>query len=149
MPIMAAQDKNDARSAARLLARIAKEAIANPDLAPGRAVALNNVYRLLEAYRANPFFGSDQSQEETAQAAAGKLTLGVPKERYIGEVRAALESAVSATFESRSKQQAIEIIERVLRSVAYPSDEGEKPSSEDRQRAVRFFDTLHKQLNIA
>ena len=53
MPIMAAQGQNDARGTARLLAIAARDCVSNPTVATEQTVVLNNVYRLLEAYRRN------------------------------------------------------------------------------------------------
>ena len=86
MPIMAAQGKSDARDAARLLASTAMDCISNPAAAPERAITLNTVYRLLEAFRANQFFGLEVSSRQDPKGAAETLTLLPPMERHVKEV---------------------------------------------------------------
>ena len=57
MPIMAANAQSDARGAAWLLASAVKKSINAPERASEWQDALNNTYRLLEAFRKNIFFG--------------------------------------------------------------------------------------------
>ena len=145
---MAAHGRNDARSAARLLARTAKEAITNPEIARARTVALNNVYRLLEAYRANPFFGVEQSSGQAMQKSAETLTLTTSVERHVKDVRRAMEQAIDSAFENQPKQKAIESIEGVLRSITYPEKNFKKPSSQERKKTKQFFEELHRRLEL-
>jgi hypothetical protein len=148
MPIMAAHNRNDARGAARLLASAARDSIANPAVARDREVALNNVYRLLEAFRVNAFFDTDLSTRQYPQGAAETLTLMPPIQRNQEYVRDALESAIQSAFADQSRDRAIEIVENVLRAVSYPND-FQMPSVDDQRKAARFFDELLRNLQLS
>jgi hypothetical protein len=145
MPIMAAQGRSDARGAARLLASLALNCIDNPKVARDQQVALNNVYRLLESYRGNVFFGLEPPREQPKQSASQKLTLRTPIERHVKEVRDALEEARRIVFAEDTKDVAIETIEKVLRSVAYPKKQATF-SAADRQKATAFFKEVVERL---
>jgi hypothetical protein len=147
MPIMAAHGLNDARGAARLLAKNARECIHNPAIAPDRQVILNNVFRLLEAYRADPFFGLERSTKHPS-GSSRKLSLLPPAERHVEEVRDVFERAIATTFAGEPKEGAIRLIEDVLRSVTYP-EQFTLPSEQDKQRAAYFFDEVVKNLQLA
>lgn len=144
---MAAQGRNDARGAARLLAVVAKDCIRDPAIASEREVPLNNVYRLLEAFRANAFFGAQQPPRPQHQGTAKSLTLMRPVERNVEEVRSALENAMHNSFAGRPKDEAIKIIEDVLRAITYPENFGE-PSADNRKNTAHFFDCLLDNLKF-
>jgi hypothetical protein len=139
MPIMAAHERSDARGAARLLAHMALECIDNPKAAVNQEVALNNVYRLLESYRSNAFFGIDAPRQPFRRF-SDKLALTPPRERHVRDVREAIERARLEVFSDQPKDQAIESVERVLRALAYPQKE--RFSADDKKRASRFFKAL-------
>jgi hypothetical protein len=141
MPIMAVHEQNDARGAVWLLATAAKDFIGNAPVALDKEVALNNVYRLLEAYKAHAFFGLEAPAVQFPADTAETLTLLPPVERHVQDVRDALDYALSATFGEQPAEQSIEFVENVLRAVAYPQ-EHEQPSGEDRGKAKRFFEEL-------
>ena len=147
MPIMAAQSRSDARSAARLLASTARDCINEPEAAPERETALNNVYRLLEAYRVNTFFGLEPPTKRYPEGAAETLTLMPPVEQHLREVRDALEQARAVAFADQSKDHAIEAIANVLRAVTYPQ-EFKQPSEIDRNNATRFFEEMLDHLKL-
>jgi hypothetical protein len=146
MPIMAAQGRSDARGAARLLAGLALDCIDNPKVAREQQVALNNVYRLLESYRSNVFFGLEPPREQPKQNASQKLTLRTPIERHVKEVRDALEEARQTVFTEDTKDHAIETIENVLRSVAYPKSKSARLSVADREKVTAFFREVVERL---
>jgi hypothetical protein len=148
MPIMAAHEQNDARGAVRLLAVAAKDFIGDEPVALDREVALNNVYRLLEAYKAQAFFGLEAPAAQIPGDTAETLTLLPPTERHVQDVRDALDHALSATFGQQSAEQALGMVEKVLRAVAYPK-EHEQPSGEDRRKAKRFFEELIGNLHLS
>jgi hypothetical protein len=149
MPIMAAHERSDARGAARLLASMALECIDNPKVASDQEVALNNVYRLLESYRSDAFFGREPLTQQRSQGNAEKLTLIPPMERHVREVREALERARVAAFSGQSKDKAIASIEKVLRAMAYPKVKNKpKLSMSDRKQAALFFKTFIEQLQL-
>jgi hypothetical protein len=146
MPIMAAHERSDARGAARLLALMALDCIDNPEAAVEQEVALNNVYRLLESYRSDVFFGLDTPRQPFRRI-SDKLALTPPRERHVGDVRDAIEQARLAVFAEQSKDDAIASIENVLRSLAYPTRKDlKRPSPADRKNAAKFFKTFLKQL---
>jgi hypothetical protein len=147
MPIMASQGRSDARGTAQLLASMALDCIANPAVARDREVALNNVYRLLESYRVNRFFGADLPRQGI-QNEAQKLSLKRPVERHVKEVREALEHARKTAFGDASKDDAVQKLESVLRSVAYPDVEEDRATPEDQQKATHFFRALADYLKV-
>lgn len=148
MPIMASHEQNDARGVAHLLASTAVDCIRNPQIAPDSEVVLNNVYRLLEAYRVNALFGLESSDKHDPQDATETLTLLPPVERHIKEVRVALRYAITTVFEGRSKDQAILAVEDVLRRVTYPQPD-QQPTKEERAKATHFFEQLLQHLNFS
>jgi hypothetical protein len=148
MPIMAVHEQNDARGAVWLLAKAAKDFIGNAPVALDREIALNNVYRLLEAYKAYAFFGLEAPAAQYPADTPETLTLLPPVERHVQDVRDALEYALSATFGEQPLEQSLELVENVLRAVAYPNDHQE-PSREDRRKAKQFFEELIVNLDAS
>lgn len=147
MPIMSANEENDARGTARLLALVARDCIGDPGVAAAHEVALNNVFRLLEAYRANPFFGLEPRVKPFPPRGAAAISLLPRAERRVKDVRVALERAVTAVFPGQSKEDAIRALENVLRGITYPEQAGQ-PSANDRAKAGSFFDRLVAELNV-
>lgn len=147
MPIMSAQQQNDARGTTRLLALAASESIRKKSDATSREVVLNNVYRLLEAYRGNAFFGLEPRARPFPARATEAISLLPRPGRHVREVRMALEQALAAAFPGRTKQEAIGVIEGVLRGITYP-EQFEKPSDEDCTKARSFFDEVVSRLNV-
>ncbi len=148
MPITAVHEQNDARGAVRLLATAAKDFIGNAPVALDKEVALNNVYRLLEAYKSNAFFGLEAPVVQFPSDTAESLTLLPPVERHVEDVRNALDHALRATFGKQSPEEALELVENVLRAIAYPQ-EHEQPSGDDRRKAKRFFEELIGNLHLS
>ena len=143
MPIMAAQGRSDARVAARILADAAIECLNNPTLGPSHTVTLNNVYRFLEAYRVNTFFGQEQSVSPSNGSEA--LSLLSPLEQNVGAVRSALTDAIQKAFAGQTKDEALSAVESVLKKLAYP-EIGVPPSEAERESASRFFSEMNQQL---
>ena len=152
MPIMAAHTRSDARGTARLLATMALASIGNPTAkmdsriaaAESQEVALNNMYRLLQAFRKDAFFGQEMPRQ-SRQSAAEKLTLRPRVERNVRQVREALAQAAAIAFAGQSNDEAIEAVERVLRWIAYPRTNS-PPSDTDRTRTISFFRELVDRL---
>jgi hypothetical protein len=142
---MAAHSRSDARGTARLLATLALASIDNPKGGEQEEVALNNVYRLLESFRRDVFFGREIPGSSRPRNAAEKLTLRPPVERNVREVREALEQAMAVAFKGQSQDEAIEAVERVLRSIAYPK-KSRKPPKIDQARTASFFRALINRL---
>jgi hypothetical protein len=112
----------------------------DPNGAPTQEVALNNVFRLLESFRKNAFFGLEAPVGRRAPSPARKLTLRPPTEQHVRQVREALEHATTAAFADQSKDHAIEVVENVLRAIAYPARKNlVRPSKADLQRTAMFF----------
>ena len=146
MPIMAANAQSDARGAAWLLASTVQRCIDDPDTAPGSQDALNNVYRLLEAFRKNIFFGSRPlGAQHSAPRDFEMLTMAPSSERHMWEIRDAIESALSSTFQSASTDDAVERVETVLRAVAAP--QRYQVSDEEKSNAKLFFSQLLNTLS--
>jgi hypothetical protein len=102
------------------------------------------MYRLLQSFRNDVFFGQE-ADDTRPLGALEKLTLRPPVERNVRQVREALEEATRIAFAGSSKNVAIEAVEKVLRSIAYPK-RGEQPSAADRERAISFFRELVNHL---
>ncbi len=147
MPIMAAQGQNDARGTARLLAIAARDCVSNPTVATEQTVVLNNVYRLLEAYRRNVLPEADSPARRLPPTATEVLSLLPAAERHVSDVRAALDGAVAVAFGDRPSEQAINVIEEVLRGVAYPKAH-KYPSADNRAAATKFFEELLRRLGL-
>ena len=134
MPIMAAHDQNDARGSARVLATTAKRCI-DSELAPSRYVGvINNLYRLLEAYRTHRFTGYEY--EPRSERGPEALTLMPNADRHVLDLRAALEHALGEVYRDEHPDRAVESIEGVLRSLVLP---GSTSDHGDRQRASAFL----------
>lgn len=142
---MAAQGRTDARGTARLLASMALASIDNPSVGEPQEVALNNMYRLLESFRRDVFFGQEILSGSQSQSAPDRLALRPPVERNVREVREALDEATKVAFGSQPKDLAIEAVENVLRAIAYPTA-NTGPSPDDRARVVSFFQALVERL---
>ena len=147
MPIMAAHGQNDARVAARLLASTAVDCLRDPATAGQWEVALNNVYRLLESFRINQFFGHEAPSRKSPHGAPETLSLVPPMERHVKEVRLALAKALDVTFADQPRDEAIVAVEKVLQGLAYPHKFGE-PSHDELQRATRFFEGVLEHLKF-
>jgi hypothetical protein len=144
MPIMSAHGQNDARGTARLLALAARDCIRNPQRT--QEVMLNNLYRLLEAYRVTAFFGLEPSPGPYSARTAEAISLLPRAEHNVKDVKLAIEAAQAAAFPGQSKDQAVEAITRVLRGIAYPN-EFVKPSAEELTKADSFFEEVITRLS--
>ena len=147
MPIMSAQQQNDARGTTRLLALAASDSIRNASSAGSREVVLNNMYRLLEAYRVNTFFGLEPQAKPFPSRATEMISLLPRAERHVKDVRIALEKALAVVFPGQPKDEAIGTIEKVLRGITYP-ERFEAPSDDDRAKAGGFFDEVVARLKV-
>jgi len=146
MPIMAANAQSDARGAAWLLASAARDSISTPERAAEWRDALNNTYRLLEAFRKNIFFGvRPPRRPRPASSDVELMTILPSSERHLAEVRDALELALAASFAQTPKDEAVEKIVLVLRAVLAPQQF--RASPEDKENAHRFFIELLKRLS--
>lgn len=141
---MASHGRSDARGTARLLANMALSSIADPRIGASHEVALNNMFRLLQSFRTDIFFGQE-APPNSREVVADKLTLRPPEEQNVRLVKEALEQATARAFGGQSKNEAIEIVERVLRWLAYPKKALEPPEVE-RTRVSVFFRELVERL---
>jgi hypothetical protein len=147
MPIMSAQQKNDARGTTRLLALAASDSIRNPGRHAGdREVILNNAYRLLEAYRATAFFGLERARSPYAPRAAEAISLLPRTERNVKDVKTAIEAAQAKAFPGQSKDEAVGAVTRVLQGIAYPA-KFDMPTDTEVATAAGFFDALVERLS--
>jgi hypothetical protein len=145
MPIMATRGWDDARATARLLVKTALECIRDTNKGPQSEASLNNVYRLLEAFRVNPFFA--YSGRDSREQAPGQNVLRTAiRGRHVEDVAIALDEAVRAVFAGQSKDAAVQSVEAILRRIAYPEQQG-VPSQEERARAAQFFETVSQRLS--
>jgi hypothetical protein len=139
MPIMAASDQNDVRGSARVLATTAKECIEKARATPKHVPVLNNLYRLLEAYRSHGFLGFEYEQRPARGPEA--LTLLPSAERHVGDLKAALDTAFHQVYVGQDRNHAVEAVESVLRAIAFPERKGPVPEA-DRKRASAFLGTF-------
>ena len=117
------------------------ESISNTRIGEPQEVALNNMYRLLQSFRRDTFFGRE-APASAPVSAVEKLTLRPPVERNVRDVKRALDDATTAAFGGEHpKDDAIEIVESVLRWIAYPRT-AKEPSPEDRARTEAFLREL-------
>jgi hypothetical protein len=124
---------------------MALASINNPNVGEPQEVALNNMYRLLQSFRKDAFFGQEILSGSQSQSAPDRLALRPPVERNVREVREALDQATKVAFGGQSRDQAIETVESVLRAIAYPAA-SELPSPDVRARVISFFRTLVERL---
>jgi hypothetical protein len=133
---MAAHDENDARGSARVLASNVRKSIDNLDGPPKHLSALNNLYRMLEAYRSHRFLGFEY--EPSSPRGPEALTLLPPAERHVLDLRVALDRALDHVYGDTEREQALDLVENVLRAVAYP-ESGGAVAEEDRKRVSAFL----------
>ncbi len=116
MPIMAVVDRSDARASARVLAKTAKRCI-DGELEPKtHMVTLNNLFRLLNAYRAHGFAG--YKYEVRSPRGPEALTLMPAVNRHVVDLGGALDRAIADTYDDMSRDEAIEQIDLVIQRVA-------------------------------
>ena len=108
---------------------------------------MNNVYRLLEAYRANAFFGMEPRAKPFPPRAPEAISLLPRPERHVRDVKVALEAALATAFPGQSEEEAIRVIEGVLRRITYPG-QFDNPSDGDYVKAGCFFDEVVAHLNV-
>jgi hypothetical protein len=147
MPIMSAHEQNDARGTARLLALAARDSIRDPSSATEHEVALNNLYRLLEAYRVSAFFGMEPRARQFPPRVTEAISLLPRSKRRVRDVRVALEQAQAAVFMGQSKDDAVRLLEKVLRGITYPA-QFDHPSEDDRSKADIFFNKVVEHLSV-
>ncbi len=143
MSIMAAQDLNDARGAARLMATAARRSIEERRASTAASrVALGGLFRLLKAYRAHRLAGfAYQPRREGPQEG---MAIVSPGESHITDVRDALQRALAEVY-GDNEEVGLESIEAVLRAVA--TDNSLEPN--DVQRTSCFLGSLVKKLEAA
>jgi hypothetical protein len=142
MPIMAAQGRNDARAAAWLLASRAVACLENPAMASAQATVLNNVYRLLELYRVNAFFGFERVSG--GRQPSESISLVPQLEQHVGAVREALDRALNTAFVGQSKEEAVHTIGNVLKGVTQAG--AAAPSEKDKAKVKLFFSEMAQHL---
>ncbi|HEX8124239.1 MAG TPA: hypothetical protein VF548_01515 [Allosphingosinicella sp.] len=143
MPLMAAYEQNDARDAARLLATMTLEGLRHDRRDPLVGNAINNMYRLLQGYRAHGFYG--YVEDRRAEDETSMTSLLSSSERNVGELKHALDETFETVFGDQDPGSAIDGMKVVLRMTAYPR-EGEMPNSVEIARAEEFFSTLLDKL---
>jgi hypothetical protein len=146
MPIMAANAQSDARGAAWLLASAASRCIDQPEHAAEWQEALNNTYRLLEAFRHNLLFPLRPPRAKRHSVGDVEMLTMVPaSERHLSEVRDAITEALAVSFQHSQAEDAIEQIASVLRATAAPARF--HVSDEQKKKARHFFVELLRRLD--
>lgn len=143
MPLMAAYEQNDARDAARLLATMTLEGLRHDrnDVLVGNAI--NNMYRLLQNYRAHGFYGYVEGPHVEEEGSMTSLLSS--NERNVGDLKHALDETFGSVFNGQDPGKAIDGLKVVLRMIAYPK-EGETPDTGEVARADEFFSLLLDKL---
>lgn len=137
MPIMSATAQNDVRGTAWLLASATKQCLLDPATGNERFGTLNNVYRLLEAFRTNRLFALGRSGSDYPTRSADLYLASSSNDVHVIDIKEAMQTALATSFGATAKDEAIERLEGVLRSVLDPSQY--QSSAEDRQKADLFF----------
>lgn len=145
MSIMAASEWSDDRSTTLLMAREALECLRDQSKVAAAAVVLNNVYRLLEAFKGNPFFG--YVPEEPVDTPDLEWA-SVAMEPHVADVRYAIEEALKAAFAGQPHENSIEAVENVLRALVAPKRHPALQPAE-KERAECFFSELSQRLAFA
>lgn len=143
MPLMAAYDQNDAREAARLLARCTLDGLRHPDGDTIEGNAINNMYRLLLGYGSHGFYGY---VEHARPEDEGSLTsLLTSSDRNVGDLRQALDETFDTVFAGKDAASAISDMKPVLRMAAYQEGD-EKPNPEAVRQTEKFFEVFLERL---
>jgi hypothetical protein len=143
MPLMAAYEQNDARDAARLLATMTLEGLRHDRRDPLVGNAINNMYRLLQGYRAHGFYGYVEERRPDDETSMTSLLTSA--ERNVGELKHALDETFGSVFEGQDPGKAIDDMKVILRMTAYPR-EGETLDTAEVARVEAFFSTLVDKL---
>ena len=144
MSIMAAGTRNDARSAARLLAQSAVACFRAEPRGASKEITLNNVYRLLEAYKVDAFFGLSSSSQDFS-ASNEDLSYFDQSETNVADVKKAILEAQMAVYGKLDTATAVDSIISVIGSIAYPQS-SKLVNQNDFEQAHGFFVDLSKRL---
>ncbi|QXQ06116.1 hypothetical protein KX816_18330 [Sphingosinicellaceae bacterium] len=139
---MSVVERSDARASARVLAKTAKRCIDGELEAKTHRHALNNLFRLLNAYRAHGFAGYEY--QARSQRTPEKLTLMPSTDRHVVDLGVALDSALTEIYGEEDRGQAINHIDLVIRCVA----KSDAPDEGERARTSRFLDAFIHRLAV-
>jgi hypothetical protein len=138
MSIMAVRDQSDVRGSTRLLADTVKRYIDEVPADSRHVPAMNGMFRLLKAYRTQELRSYEyEPRPERGSDAMSMLPSG---NRRIGDLRVAIEEAISDVGQGR---EALTIVEHVLRVAVSP--DGHIDDAE-RATASRFLGSLVSHL---
>lgn len=115
MPIMAVQDQEDARDAARLLASSALRSVTEFNNSQSQRVALSGLFRLLKAYKAHRLAGFVYRPEREVGEGLALEAMG---DTHIRDLRVALSMALATTFGENADDQGVNVLEGVLKDIA-------------------------------
>jgi len=141
---MAAQDQNDVRGSARVLASTAKRYLDQPPVDDRHVPSMNGVFRLLKVFEASRLEGYEY-QPGIDRGPEAVYMLPNPS-RHVGELRAALEQALADAGPDRGQDVTISVIQASLRQSATSRghvDEG------DRRTTTVFLSSLLRELTPA
>jgi hypothetical protein len=142
MPIMAANTQSDPRGAAWLLASSVQQLMHGPGGV--ESPALQNTYRLLQAYKNNLLVRSSRrGVGQIPDEMIGALS-ALPASEHLAEISKAIHAALEISFAGEKSEVAVNKITGVLRSVADPRKY--TAPEEDRRRAAIFFEQLIRWL---
>ena len=144
MPIMAAQDQNDVRGSARVLASAAKHYLDQLPADDRHIPAMNGVFRLLKVYKASRLQAYEY-QPSIDRGPEAVYTLPNPS-RHVGELRTALELALQDAGRDRTQDVTIQAIQDVLRQVA---SRAAVVDDKGRRTATTFLNSLLQHLTPA
>lgn len=138
MPIMAMTDQTDVRGPMRMMLSTVKNGWKDSEITPREKRAMNNLYRLLESYRAHQF----QIYNDAAVSQAPELLSGLPPaQSNLQSVGSAICEALYKAY-SNDGSEALDAIEQVLE--AHYS--GTRPEKDQEAKLSDFLDYLIKAL---
>lgn len=140
MPIMSAMDRNDARASARVLATTTKRCLDGQLVPVEHKVELKSMFRFLRAFRAHRFESYDYRPRSSRGVES--LSLRPTPDRHVDDLRVALASALTDTFEGAAVEDAIDRVDQVIKAIAtqHEAEEG------DRTLTSRFLETFVQRL---
>ena len=143
MAIIAAQGRGDAKGAAWILAGAALESIHNADVAARSHIAINNTYRLLQSFSGSDYFATPQPSIYP-NSGHRSVTPKVGMQENVSDVAVAIQGALSDAFSGMDVDDAVSIVNSVLKALFDRSAVDEHNS--DVGKTVKFFESLRNRL---
>lgn len=146
MAILSAQERADARGSAWFLTRSASRYLDGSPIDEAGRVVFINVFRLLESFRGNIFFGLGRSEFEHRVDGLNSSFTGSTEGNLL-DVRDALRGSIKAVFSGQDEESAVLSLENSLRKIVRPDKFGDAIVN-DRRAVHAFFDEMLRRLAI-